>query len=580
MFLSLFLRFSGLFINIKDRTAGNVEQKIIQTALRRCCYCNIYHKTRLTNRQFHVKLVKINFQMKNLHKSFFLPLLLIAIILLASVGYLYQSNQSAVISGSIDLNGVIPDKSSISIQVKKQDDSNFRTIVKNLTAENGVDFEWQGATKGVGYEIVALLQSEGKDIGTSSALRVTAPATGETLVINSTYKPTPQAAPQSATISGGIDLNGAVTTQSSVSLYQKLESATEFSLVTDQISARDGVNWSFDQAIEGEAYTLKAVLYVDGQYMGESPLIEVTAPATDEMLRINSQYSAPPEKATVSGSFNINGPIPSNTIVTVYKQGQGDTSFVKLFDMPASNGVQWSWTGAVQGAQYQMKASLWNNNNDLGDSQVIVLTAPASNETFIINYNVPGKAAVQPPNSPTVQCVSQSGNSWTANLNFQSVAGANTYWLQVGAQSGGNNIVNTQVGSNGQTSQTYTMNNINNGSSYFAQYAASTCVNCTASNQYSPFSNTLQFTCQPQSPTATPTPFPQQPTYTPTPTSTPLPTSTPTPTLPPRTSSCNQTCGSNGYSCVIGLQCVSGNLPGSQVCRNPNCTDQTDCTCN
>ena len=520
--------------------------------------------------------------MKNLHKNFFLPLLLIAVVLLASVGYLYNTNQSAVISGSIDLNGVIPNNSSISLLVKKQGDANFSPIINNLPAENGADWEWSKATKGVMYEVMASLYQDKTKLGDSSIIRITAPSTGQTLVINSTYKPSLQ----QATISGGIDLNGAVTNQSNIALYQKKENETEFNLITDQIAARDGSSWSWDGAIAGEVYTIKALLYVDGQYMGESPVIEVTAPATDEILRINSQYSAPPEKATVSGSFNINGPIPSNTIVTIYKQGPGDASFVKLFNMPASNGVQWSWSGAIQGAQYQMKASLWNNNNDIGDSQVITLTAPASNETFVINYSVSGRAAVQPPNSPAVQCVSQSGNSWTANLNFQSVAGTNTYWIQVGSQSGGNDIVNTQVGSNGQTSQTYTMNNINNGSSYFAEYAASTCVNCTGSNQYSPFSNVLQFTCRPQSPTATPTPLPPQPTYTPYPTSTPLPTNTPTPTntpiptLPPRTSACNQTCGSNGYSCVTGLQCVSGSLPGSQVCRNPNCTSEADCNCN
>lgn len=304
------------------------------------------------------------------------------------------------------------------------------------------------------------------------------------------------------------------------------------------------------------------------------------------MLRINSQYTPSPERATVSGSFNINGPIPSNTTAAIFKKAAGDSSFIKIQDnIAVSNGVQWNWNGAVQGGSYQMKASIYSNGNTIGDSQVITLTAPAANEVFNINYYISGSPTAQPVNSPTNQCVNQSGNNWNVNINFLQVSNANTYWLKVGTQSGGSDLMNTYIPANGQPSQTYSISNATNGTTYYAQYAASTCTGCTASNQYSSFSNILQFSCAQAQPTSTPTPYPQQPTYTPYPTATayptntPTPTSTPTPTLPPNTSGCNQTCGSNGYSCAVGLNCVSGSLPGSQVCRNPNCTSEADCSC-
>ncbi len=75
-------------------------------------------------------------------------------------------------------------------------------------------------------------------------------------------------------------------------------------------------------------------------------------------------------------------------------------------------------------------------------------------------------------------------------------------------------------------------------------------------------------------PTVTPTPPPGS-TPTPTPTVTPTPppgsTSTPTPTPTPL-ASCNNSCSTNA-SCSAGLICSGG------MCRNPQCTAQTNCTC-
>ncbi len=70
----------------------------------------------------------------------------------------------------------------------------------------------------------------------------------------------------------------------------------------------------------------------------------------------------------------------------------------------------------------------------------------------------------------------------------------------------------------------------------------------------------------------TPTPTPTA-TPTPTPTPSPTPTATPTPTpTPPSQSSCNQSCTVNG-DCGAGLACVNN------ACRNPSCTERTNCQC-
>lgn len=71
-------------------------------------------------------------------------------------------------------------------------------------------------------------------------------------------------------------------------------------------------------------------------------------------------------------------------------------------------------------------------------------------------------------------------------------------------------------------------------------------------------------------PTHTPTNTPID-TPTSTPTGTPGNTATPSPTTAPL-ASCNNTCVIN-TDCTSGLVCMDG------ACRNPSCTEQTDCTC-
>lgn len=69
------------------------------------------------------------------------------------------------------------------------------------------------------------------------------------------------------------------------------------------------------------------------------------------------------------------------------------------------------------------------------------------------------------------------------------------------------------------------------------------------------------------------------PSHTPTPTG---PTLTPTISPTGKVAECNQTCLSAGYVCKSGLTCYTQTpaMPGSDVCRNPDCITKTDCICN
>lgn len=510
-----------------------------------------------------------------------LAALFILILLVAGGYFLYfQETSKSSISGLLDVNGVVPQGASVSIMAQKSGDTDFSVVISSLAAVDKTSWDWQGATKGMAYTIKAVLFSEGKTISESAPLTVVAPAAEEVLRLNSTYSPLK---PSYTTISGSINLNGAVTTASSISLYQKKIGEQEYALVTAAIPAQDGASWSWGEAVAGTTYDVKAVLTVNGSYGGESQIVVVTAPAANEVMTINSHYAPLPEKATISGTLNINGQFPPNTTMSLFKQGPGDSSYVQIgSNISAVDGTSWSWNGATQGGQYNLQAIAYLNGANIAQSQIITVAAPAAGETLTINAGVP---TGQPPNSPTVQCVSQAGNTWTVNVNYQAVSGANRYWLQVGTQPKGNDVVNYFANATGQSTMTYTFSSINSGTTYFAQYATSTCSSCSQASAFSSFSNLLQFACFPATATPTPTPYPPQPTYTPYPTPTayptnnPTPTFTPTPTLPPLTSGCNGSCGGSGYQCATGLECSVSGLIGGNVCRNPNCTAETDCTC-
>ena len=496
---------------------------------------------------------------------------------------IFQGQTKAVISGNIDLNGEVNESSTISIVAKKSSEKDYVVVAKDLPATDQVSWSWSEAVSNQSYDIKAILYVDNKNKGESDVLTTVAPAVEETLRINSTY--TSGKVDVITAITGAIDLNGPVTKQSTISIFVKTKEDKDYSLVMSGISAVDKISWGWSGGKAGKIYQIKAILYNGNANIGESNIITVTAPANNEILRINSTYTAPvqpqPTKVSIWGEVRINGQIPTGSKVAIYRKLTTDTQYTKIADnLGAADGVQWGWNEAVNGMHYIIKATLTNNNIVIGQSAEVNIVAPANDEILSIDV---GSKPTKPANGMTVQCNSLSNNVWVGTLNYQSVGNAQMYWIQVGTQNGGNDVINTKAPTNNQSNQNFTVNNLANNTTYFAQYAYANCSNCTDAASYSYFSNVLQFNCQP-GPTATPQPQPTYtpyPTYTPVPTNTPVPpTNTPVPPSPtPKIARCNESCGSSGYECVDGLNCVSFGAIGSDVCRNPSCQDQTDCTC-
>lgn len=513
------------------------------------------------------------------------PIFLAAIVILLLGLGLFASeffmNRPAAISGMVDYNGTIPQGSSIAVAARKLGTSQFQTFLTGITPSSSSSWSFANAKNGSAYEIQAYLQVNGQTVSTSDMITVAAPANGEVLTINSTSQPTNN----TASISGTVDLNGPVPPGGSIAIATKSPVETQYNIVLEGLSATDGVSWTWSQAQEGAIYDVKAFLQVNGSNLYESESETVAAPATNEVLTLNARTPSPTpqptnqpsQQASVRGSINLNGPTPNNATILLVARVTGTSSFqVVASNISPTNGATWLWNNATSGNTYDLQAWLQVNNSTQLQSNIVTVTAPAANEILTIN-NASNQYPAPNSNTLSTSCQGNNNNMWQVSFNYNTNGGlptAQQYLLTAGTTSNGNQLVNiTATPANPNQQQNYSSGTIfSSNQTYFAQYAYSPCINC---NIWSPLSASVQFSCN-TPPTQTPTPTT---TLTPTPTLTPTMTLTPTPTLPPMTSACNQTCESNGYSCALGLQCVSGNLPGSQVCRNPNCTDRTDCNC-
>ncbi len=444
----------------------------------------------------------------------------ILVLLLIVVGYLFFiKGNTSVITGQIDFNGTAPESSTFSILAKESSEKNYRSVVSGITVQDQASWSWDRAKKGTVYDMRAVLVANNNETDKSQVVTTVAPSVDNVLTINST-QPAPA---EQAVISGSIDLNGPVTKQSYISILWRRLGDVDFQPIANQVTAVDGEQWSWSNAEAGVQYQVKAVLYVDGTYAGESQTLTLTAPARNESLRINSTYNPPPQKAAISGSITLNGQVPGGSTVTIFKQAPSDKQPVAVAqNIPAVNGVDWSWSNASSGVEYTIQASLFNKGNQVvAQSQVLTVTAPAAQEVLTLTAN---NNLQQPSNSPTASCVSQSNGNWTVNINYQSISGAQRYWLQVGGQPRSNDVADYQSQSTSANYQVYALSNLQTNKAYFAQYAYANCSNCTSSSSFSPFSNTLQFSCNNPTPTPTPTAVPP-PTATPT----TVPTATPSP---------------------------------------------------
>lgn len=204
----------------------------------------------------------------------------------------------AVVSGTIVINGFIPQGSTVTIYGRPTGDENeFQPALEDLPAKNGMTWSFAEAKTGVTYDYQAeLYNSAGTFIGESAYLTVTAPAANERVTINSTA--TQPAVP--ATISGTVTLQGPVQQNSTILVLQRKVGVAEFSVV-DRYPAVNNTEWSWAGAASGSSYEVTAALQVNEQNIASGETVTVAAPAAGVKIVINTgvNLSAPTQLVKV-----------------------------------------------------------------------------------------------------------------------------------------------------------------------------------------------------------------------------------------------------------------------------------------
>ena len=238
---------------------------------------------------------------------------------------------TAVISGSLDLNGYIPDGSTVTLQGKTQNDPIFIAYAQNIPAKDLQPVSYNAAISGIGYTVQAVLyDGNSVQIGISPELQAVAPAGNEIFKINSsaqppgtptpiplsgtpnTPSPPPVGGPANSAISGTINLNGAAQQDTRIVVFQRVTGTGSFKVAVDNIQPINGAAWSGAGAQAGTSYDMLAILKQHqnngtDQDISDSNTITVAAPANNETFTINSGFSLPAAGGSIGfscGSYN------------------------------------------------------------------------------------------------------------------------------------------------------------------------------------------------------------------------------------------------------------------------------------
>lgn len=449
-----------------------------------------------------------------------------------------QQNQqagAAMISGTFNINGVIPPDASVLIEKRDLDEKNKTTAAQNIQAVDGGTWSFQGVTAGETYELTASVIVNQNVVATADPITITAPASEEVFTFNLTV-PNPT---EPATISGIVQVNGYMPPGATISVNGRELGADSFTTVVPPMQATNRGFISYSSALAGQTYELVGILSdASGNQIGSSDPLTITAPAANETLTINSQAIPPatptptatltptptptvgpsatagptatptapaptftptpvPTPISISGSINFNGVAPLNSRITIFQKVYNSQNYTLAVDnISPVNGSTWTWNGATAGTWYNVIAILKQaqpngTDQDIADSQVVSVAAPAS--SLVMNINS-GTVLAAPSGNISVSCGTQSGNTWNAQITYTPQGGAQSYWLQIGSSNGGSDIYNSmQNAQNGNGNQTVTAG-FNNNQTYYARYAYANVQNA-GQPQYSPFSGTTSLMC-------------------------------------------------------------------------------------
>ncbi len=331
-----------------------------------------------------------------------------------------------------------------------------------------------------------------------------------------------------ATILGSISINGFIPDGSTMNVEARVAGTQQFSTVVQNLPAKSNQIFSYSKATGKTSYDLKVTLLdPTSRVIGTSQIVTVSAPSLNVQFNVNSQAPSPtlvptgepssapiplsptasnpatasatptPSIAALSGNISFHGEAPINSrIVVLQKLASGSSYQVAVDNLIPVNGTVWEWDNSTTGNSYSVIAVLKQRQSDGTDTDIassapVAVTAPAAFIVLTVNSYY---SLTKPTATSNVTCGTYNNgpnqNTWNVTVNFPSVTGAASYWLEIGTADGGSDVVNT-YGNALTVSAVFKNNTV-----YYGRYAYATVAGAdTGSGQYSVFSDTTRLIC-------------------------------------------------------------------------------------
>ena len=414
---------------------------------------------------------------------------------------------SSAISGTVNFNGLKPptdvadeDRIGKLVLMQREFGSGIDYVATDtvIPMEDDAPWTWESATEGTTYDIRVDLLIGSDTIKGSSIVTTTAPSTGQVLVLNVTLDDLPDYVIDEATvsISGTIDLNGYIPPGSAISIFQRETGTTDYKLATDDVEVSDGAKWSWDNASIGISYELRADLINGGEVIGGSSVITAVAPASGEVLKIQSKAVAPgtETKASITGTVTINGAVTNGTTLLMLQRKTGEEEYTEFDRLEPASGIEWEYKEAISGQSYDITAALQLEGENVTSGTVVTTTAPAEDETIKIDTDL----SLSAPPKPTATCGDrESTGIYNVELSYAKVEDAQNYYLQAGTEPTNGDVLNEAYTPPSDGSGPDVTVVAKENTDYFTRYAYTYCTNCNQhdTQNWSAWSPTTGYRC-------------------------------------------------------------------------------------
>lgn len=408
------------------------------------------------------------------------------------------------ISGTVDFNGIKPgeeaeERAKLVLMQREAGQGEFEATDADVPMEDGGEWIWTGAEEGVTYNLRLDLFVDDQYIKPSNTITTTAPATNQVLTMNVTAKDLPNYVVEelAVSISGLLDLDGLIPEGSTVTIQEKLVDEPAYEDAVTDIPAVDGGKWSWDEALNGQEYMITGFLFdSEGTVIGESKPISVVAPASNEVIAINSGVTSEEgQKATISGNVYLQGPVIQDSTVLILARLPEEIDYDDVQRIPAVNAEPFEWKGAVAGQSYYISAVLQVEGDNVSQGNEIFTKAPASGLRITIDTQA---SLDQPPVARLFECSGpDSAGGYNAKVLYDKIDGSAAYYMTVGSAAGNDDVFKEAVKANTLTGDPESVTYIEPGETQYAQYSYTFCTDCDVYDtmNWSPFSPTLGFTC-------------------------------------------------------------------------------------